>query len=292
MLPVLRQRILIAVGVILGGIVWMRAQGALAPSDASSGITLFDASAGPIIAAVIALLAGLPAIVAGLITSGTGHPLSGVFVVAFALMMLAAAGGSIDGFLWRSELPGRYGVLMLEMILWTTGWLALLLAIHRTRAAASRRYPKLADAHEHFGRDVKIVHPSGKSFLAGLIAAGVGGLLSNLLIQSAATGQVIGSLILAFAIGALVAQMIVPQSHPLGILLAPTAVAVIGYAFMLVSPHLGSTDAVLRDWYRGELPGLVLALPIQYASAGMVGCTLGIGLGQSFDHARTVATNA
>lgn len=287
MLPAFRQRLLIGIGLIIGSWVWMHVATELGAADGSPGISLFDSSLGVPLAIVITVLAGLPAVGLGLVASSIGNPLSGIFVVAFSLLMLAASGGSIEGFLWRSNLPGRYGALIVETIFWSMAMVGLLFLTGLVRHTFRTWLARLTGTDPAHGTRNQLLHVDSHTLLAGLIAAGIGGLLSNLLIQSAISGQVLGSLVLAFAIGALMAQLIMPNASPLGILLAPTVVAIAGYAYVLFNGNISGTDDVLRAWYRSDLPGLALSLPIQYLSGGIVGATIGLGLAQSLDQTHT-----
>jgi hypothetical protein len=118
---------------------------------------------------------------------------------------------------------------------------------------------------------------------AALVAAWVG----YFFIRSSETGQIMWSLVLAFAAGGLVAELLFPCRKPALILLSPAIVAVISYVAM--SFQFDSGEAILRAWFslgnNGDLPGgLGFALPIQYVSAGVTGCCVGIGIGRSFTH--------
>jgi hypothetical protein len=281
MTPPLRQRLLIAISAILGGMVWLLAQEALTPPNGSTGLTLWDAQVGLARAVAIAMLASLPAVLIALICSATGNPLTGIFAVAAALMILAGAGGPIDGLLWRASLPGVYGGLMLEIILWFAALAAFMFTIQRLRPRL-RRLPGLALwARQPGNDDIHLTQWNLPTALAGLISTLAGGLLCVALIQSTASGQVIGSMLLAFAAGALIAHMTIPKANPIGILLSPALVALLGYGYMLIEAQFVSTASVLEAWYAGELPGVALALPIHYASAAVAGCTLGLGVAQA-----------
>jgi hypothetical protein len=289
MLPILRQRIITAVAIALGALAWLSVRGSLQADDASAGISLFDAHVGPIAAVLLLLAAGLPAVLLGTLTSAWGHPLTGVFAVAVSLCIVAGAGGGIDGFLWRQTLPGGYANLLAESILWLAALAGLLVLVQRLRGPIRRRLPNLA-TEQHLGGKMKLRLPDSTSIVAGLVTAGIGALLANFLLQSTAVGQVIGSLILAFLIAALLGQIIIPQANPVGILLSPLIVAAATYAYVVFFGGYRGDAAVLAAWYHGELPGLALALPIYYASAGVAGSALGIGMAQAFEHARPRAT--
>ena len=291
MLPRLRQRLLIAFAVALGGVSWLLVIAPLLPGDGSTGLSLLDARAGLITAVVLLLVAGLPVFILGLIASALSHPLAGVFAVTAALMVLAAAGGKIDGFLQRTELPAGYGWLVLETAIWLVGLALLLFLIHRLRPALRERLgllptPDDADLGTRLGL------PKSEALLAGLICAGVGGGLGYILIRSTDGGQVIGSLLLAFTIGGLVAQLVMRQANPVPILVSPLAVAIAVYGYIFLMPTYATTDNVLEAWFSQSLPGLALALPIHYVSAAVAGCTLGVGVAQGFGRGQTTVAQA
>lgn len=275
-------RCLIALGVTLGGLCWLLALPALAPTDASTGISLFDAQAGWAGAIGLLLLFGIPAIGFALAAGTAGSPLAGPFVAAFGLLIVAAQGGSSRGYLWRADLPADYRLLILETLIWAAGLVALMIGIGMCRRMARRHYPNL-------GSPAPEPPPGGwrrlgaMDLLAGAVAAVLGAGFCGLLIQSTATGQVLGSLVLAFTLAALLAQLIVPHHNPLPILIAPAAAAIGGYAWVLLWPEVVDHRSVLELWYTRQLTGLALTLPIQYLSAGVVGVTLGMGIGQALN---------
>lgn len=286
MLPTLKQRILISAVVLAAGLVWLLAASGLATPDASSGFSLISTERGFVLAVLVVLLTGLPAVGLGLFTAGTGHPLSGVFVVSAALVFLAVAGGAIDGLLWRIEVPSAYLWLTFEMLLWAALLVGVVALVQRYRLRV-RRAAGVFRTDEHWGEGIDLGVPDSQGWLAGLIAAGVGALLANLLIQSTDVGQVIGGLLVAFTLAAMLAQMVLPTTKPAAIVLCPIVVAVLGYLQTWFGYADG--DALKAAWYAEDLSGLAMALPIHYASAAVAGCVLGVGAAQSLDRAREQA---
>ncbi len=276
---------MIAGGAVLGGLVWLLAAGALRSTGAWAGISLFDAHVGVLPGVLILLLAGLPALVLGLMVSATGHPLAGVFVVATGLTFVAGAGGSMQGYVWRHALPAGYGWLLMETLLWAALLLGLLALVRRLRPGVRQRLTRIA-TDEHWGDELEITFPNPTAWLAGGVSLVGGGAIAWLLLQSDATGQVIGSLILAFTVGGLLAQLIIPQPNPVPILLSPLALGAIAYVYVLMQPALGTQAQIMQAWYQHHIWGPAIVLPIFYASAGVVGCTMGIGLGQAIHWAR------
>ena len=279
MLPSIRQRLIISTAVVLGAVCWLWVAWALQAADGSSGLALTSARVGLVGATVIVLLAGLPAMGVGLITSATGHPMSGIFAVSAALSMLAATGGSMEGWLRQAALPSDYGWLAIETLIWQAGMILMLTVIQRLRSPIRTRWPALA-FRDHLGVDVHIRFPTVQTLLAGFVSAGVASVMGYFLILNASSGQVICGLIIAFLIGSLIGQTAFPQTNPVGVLSSPFLVAVVFYVYVII--RFDDGDQLLGAWYTQSLPGLALALPVHYASAGLMGCALGLGLAQNF----------
>src|SRR5690606_18492056 len=130
-LPPLRQRLLIAAAIVAGGLIWMCIDSGLLPGDGTSGITLIDARVGAFAGVALVLLSGVVAVAGAILCGAIGNPLAAPFVLASALLFLAADGGSSLGFLWRTT-PGEYLPLFLETVFWfgivaLTMWLTQLL---------------------------------------------------------------------------------------------------------------------------------------------------------------------
>ncbi len=298
MFPTFRHRILILVTALIGALVWLLARPVLVAADGGSGYSLLSAQAGPVLATLVVLLLGLPVLALGLMVSSVGHPLSGMFVVAVALCVLAGAGGPIDGWLFRqadaNALPAAYTGLIAETLIWQVGVIIMLTVIGKLRSPLRARYPALA-YNDHLGVDIEIRLPQTQAIVAGIITAAISGFIALHLIRSSDTGQIMCSLILAFMIGGCIAHLSFPHSNPVGILLSPAMVAIAAYLWMLFSPAYTTTNDVLQLaynlQYRSPLPaGLAMALPIHYASAALTGVTLGIGMAQSFDIRTTTDT--
>lgn len=283
----MKHRLVIGFVLVVGALVWILARGALTAADDSTGLSLMDARAGLVAGLAILVLAGLPAIIAGLIAASTGNPLAGAFTVSFSLLPLAALGGSINGWQRRVALPGGYRTLAIEAVVWLILLAVVFVVIDQLRLRIGTSLEKIA-VRRHLGGRTRLGLPGGKALLAGLITTVVGAFVSNLLIRSSDGGQVNCSLILGFGVAALIAQMSVPQHSPLVILLSPLLAALAAYLY--VASAYSVPDDLLNDLYTGHLLNLALALPIQYASSGVMGCALGVGLAQTLDHVRQTTT--
>lgn len=283
MLPTIRHRIVVAVAILVGAVVWQATFGLVEAADGTSGLSLMSARVGVVGATAAVAIAGLLALGLGLIASVMGNPLSGVFAVAVGLVVLAWEGGDMDGWLLRAQLPGDFGMLMVEMVIWQGGVMCMLLAIQWLRSPMRAQWPALA-YQDHLGVDVHLIHPQLQAWAAGLICALCAGGLGYFLIRTSDVGQVIGSLFFAFCVGGLLVGLIFPKTNPVGVLFSPALVALAAYAYMMTG--FESDGAVLEAWYGQRLPGLVFALPIHYVSAGVAGCAAGVGLAQGFEAAK------
>ncbi|MFW6335668.1 MAG: hypothetical protein ACOC3G_00865 [Phycisphaeraceae bacterium] len=287
MLPPLPQRLLILVALLLGGgFLWWAGRDAMVVGQ---GAQLLSPGG------VMLLLLALPAAGLGLIVSATGHPATGLFVLGVCLLIPAAVGGPIDAELYRLQSVSRFGVMLAEAALWLAllvGYAALLKASRGKlrnvlpgsllRAMLAEGAGGQSDA-EHDEPD-----PWGFSPVPLLTSLGiaviVGGVLGVVMLQSSRTGQVFAGLILAFAAAGALARSVAPRMSVVGVIASPLVVAGIGYAWVLV--RFRDNEALLKAWFTGELWGLATARPIDFASAGVTGCVIGIGIARGIARAR------
>lgn len=281
MLPRMRQRLIIGLTIALGAVCWLMVGRMLVAEDGGVGLSLFTSHSGVVVAVVVVALAGIPALALGLIASATGNPLSGVFGVCFSLGVLAGWGGPIDGWMRRAAIPGAYQSLVLETLIWMTGVVFMLTVIGKLRSPVRSRMPALAVV-DHLGMDVDPHWPRLSVLGAGCLAAAVAAVVCYVLLRSEKTPQVFAVLLIAFTAAGVVAYMAFPRSNPVGILLSPMLVAIGSYGYMLMK--FFSHDAVLRAWYTGGVPGPALVLPIYYASFGVAGAAMGVGMAQALTH--------
>ena len=188
---------------------------------------------------------------------------------------------------FAAQLPGAYLQLLVEMFVWQTGVVLMLILMQRLRGPLRRRWPRLAlDDRPDKAFALRLARPW--SVGAGFVCAAVAATVAFFLIRRSDTGQVLGSLLVAFTLGGLAAGAVYPRCNPLGVFFSPVLVA--GGAYIWVLLHFGAADPgrVLAAWYlqegagggaHSDLPGLAMALPIHYISAGLAGCCLGLGLG-------------
>ena len=301
MLPTITQRLMMTAAIVLATLCWLPVLPLLEAADGSSGLSLLDARVGIVWASVALLLAGLPALIGGLYVSASGNPLSGVFTVAAALMILAANGGSMTGLIWRqaersdtSPSGGSIFIqLEMEMVLWALAWCLMMFLIRRFRfrireSLVPRKlktpFAKTAPIEEEdTPRFVMQVRPA----LAGLTCGALGWVLCRFLMQTPDTGQVIGSILLAFLIAGLTARLVLPTGNVVYLLLSPLGAGFVSYAYAAVLHGSMSAHELIAAWQRGMIAGPMFAMPIHWASAGLIGVSIGIGMAQAIDRVRT-----
>src|SRR5690606_26000272 len=101
-----------------------------------------------------------------------------------------------------------------------------------------------------------------------------------------------------FMLGSLIAHVAVPHNNLVGILFAPALTALATYGWVLT--RHGDTEDVLHAWFNlnqslagsDRIVGPALALPIFYASAGLMGCALGVGWAQVIVGSASAAVEA
>lgn len=291
MLPTITQRTLMLIAIVAATLAWLAIQLPLTAAHGSSGLSLMDARVGVLFACLLLLAAGLPAMVGAIYVSASGNPLSGIFTTGFALIILAGQGGSMTGLIRRQSAGGGiFTTLMIELLLWALAWCVLMFLIRRFRDFVRGNLvpPRLQTpfsrklTEEDTPRFVLHVAP----IVAGLICSTLGYVGCRYLIATPATGQVIGALLVVFTCSAFAAREFVPTGNVVFLVLSPLIVAVAGYAHMAVTHGTASAQDLIGLWQTGQITGPARALPIHYASAGMVGVALGIGLAQAIDRVR------
>ncbi|MEM1353868.1 MAG: hypothetical protein AAGH88_03185 [Planctomycetota bacterium] len=291
MLPTLTQRALMLIAIVAAAFAWLAVRLPLTAAQGSSGLSLMDARIGVVLACLLLLAAGLPALISAMYVSASGNPLSGIFTTGFALMILAGQSGSMAGLIQRQQDGGGvFAALMIELGLWALAWCVLMFLIRRYRdlIRANLVPPRLQTpfsrklTEEDTPRFVLHVAP----IVAGLICSTLGYLGCRYLIATPATGQVIGSLLVVFTCAAFAAREFVPTGNVVFLVLSPLIVALAGYAHMAVSHGPASSQDLTALWQAGQITGPAMAMPIHYASAGMVGVATGIGLAQAIDRVR------
>jgi len=293
MLPSQTQRVLMLVAVVLGLPPLIAAAHGLAPVDGLGGWALTDL-AGPWSAGLWLVAGATPALILAALLAATGNPLTGVLTLG-TTFLLAVSAGSAAGTLRRAATGSEHTnglALCLRLAAETLGW-ALAVAtvwvfLTATQRAVRPRLPRrLQTAHAAaVGSQKTVLHATetgvrrSAAQVGSLVTtAAVGGTITWMLARSDDAGQTVGAAVVAFAIAALVGQSVSPSRSPLPALLAPTLAGAAGYLYLGLT--LGrSSGALQQALYDGSLPGVGRVLPMQYAVAGAVGASFGLGLWQ------------
>ena len=300
MLPTITQRLMMVAAIIVSTLCLLPILPMLSAADGSSGLSLLDARVGVVSACGLLLLAGVPALILALYVSSSGNPLSGVFTIGFALMILAGLGGSMTGLIQRqadrpSSEPSGGSIFMqleVEMVLWALAWCGMmfLLRLYRTRIRKTLVPGRL---QTFFSTQLPIEEDDTPRFvlhvrpgLAGLLCAALAWVLCRVMMQTPTSGQVIGSILLSFMIAGLCARLILPTGNVVYLLLSPLAVGFATYAIGAVLHGSASADDLVLRWQNGEITGPMFAMPIHWASAGLIGVSTGIGMAQAIDRVR------
>ena len=299
MLPTITHRLMMAAAITLGTLAWLLAFGRLLAPDGSAGISLMDARSGTVWSGLWLLVAGLPALAGALYLAAAANPLSGVFSVGFSLMILAGFGGSAQGLYhrqpgWGSGSGGAmYIRLEIELALWAAAWCLLMFLMHRYRETIRSRWVPGRLRTSYTPAPGKLPEQDTPKFvlhvvpiLAGLFCAALGWLGCVLMIQSTSNGQVIGSILFCFTVASLVARLAVPTGNALFLVLSPLLTGFVAYAYSAVVHADASATDLIGLLHGGKLLGPAMALPIHWASAGMVGVAAGIGVAQAIDRVR------
>lgn len=304
MLPTITQRLMMTAAIVLGTLCWLPILGLLRSAEGYSGLSLLDARVGVVWACAALLLAGLPALLAGLYVSSSGNPLSGVFTIAVSLMILSGHGGSMQGLVRRQfERVGEessggsiFMQLAIEMVLWALAWCLMMFLVRRFRIRIRDRlvprrlktpFPKRAPIEEEdTPRFVLQVRPA----LAGLLCGAVAWILCRFIMQTPDNGQVIGTILLSFMIAGLTARLALPTGNVVFLLLSPLLAGFVSYAYASVLHGSLSAYELTVAWQRGQIVGPLIAMPIHWASSGLIGVSVGIGMAQAIDRVRVAET--
>lgn len=289
MLPSQTQRVLMLFAVVSGTAAWWWLAGFLVPGDGLHGWSLSDAKVGGWTAFVLLLMTALPALVAAGMVAAAGNPLSGVFCVALA-GAIAHHGNGFAGVARRAvdagEQTSLYQHLAVELGLGVVIVGLMLVTLQAAGHLWRQRLPHRLRSR-HLGESLDLWKLDHKSLTAGLITAALGAVLTAGLVRNDNPQQVAGGLILAFSLAALVGHAVAPNHRPLASLIAPAVVGVVGYGWAWQRLRgSGEGDGLLSALYRNELPGLAMGLPLHYLTAGVLGCAIGIGIGQVVEKAK------
>ena len=287
MLPSQTQRVLMLLALALGFPALAAAAQGLMPPDGLGGWALTDLSGAT---AGWLLLATVPALALAALLAATGNPLTGVLTLG-TTFLLAVPAGSAAGPLRRAAASAATGTpglgYCLGMAAETLGWAlvvaaawVLLTACHhvlRPRLPRRLRTDHAADTASRSSSSRAV--ETGTRLGSLVITAVVGGGITWMLARGDSAAQAIGAVVVAFTIASMVGQSVAPSRSPLPALLAPALAGAAGYLFLgfTMGRQTGALEQALFD---GTLPGGARVLPMQFAVAGAVGASIGLGLWQ------------
>ncbi|MBL4702651.1 MAG: hypothetical protein JKX85_15500 [Phycisphaeraceae bacterium] len=276
------QRIGIALGVLLGSLCWVGILPSLKSATGTQGIVLLDAPMG-MVTCLLVMAAAVPILVLSTLLCAVGRFTTGISVFAGSLLVLAYTGGSTIGWLERADLPGSYWQLITEMLLWQLMLLCAIALIYQFRPVVHRQLPVLVRRNSQWKTVLKT--PGVNELMAAVISSVIALIMSYLLIQNASINQILCGLVFSFALGAGMGQTLMPNTNPVAIFMSPFVVAICAYFMVLF--RYEDQAVVMQALFNGsepggtimaQFPGPALALPIHYASAGLLGCCIGIGI--------------
>lgn len=318
MFPTLKQRLGILAAIALGGWVFVRASSAAAQPD--GGCSLLFAES-PLAAIVAMIAAGALTLGLAAAAGATGNVLAGPFVLGGAVLCAAVRGGGARQWLIHAQTPrADYLWLAAEAVLWFILIALALAAMFRLRPRVRAATPAWAvspsfsdmadqlhlpadapDRHRAMtllaGPIVPIVaevleaqqeardkqrhsHSAQQAWAAAFTAAIVGGILAWILLRNTETKQVAWGLGVAFMVGSLTGHLLFPGGRVLPIILSPLLTAAAGY--VLAAMRYTNPDDLLHAVHTAQAVPLALALPVYYASAGVMGAAMGVGWAQAF----------
>lgn len=295
MLPSLTQRALMLLSALLGACAWHWVCRGLQPGDGAGkwlSVHPDPGLSGPWMWIVLGL-AGLPALAAAALVAAAGNPLSAVASLTLA-GVFAASGYGFSDVVRRADdhqqLESLYPGRGLELLAWSAVVVAVAWALEFVRPRLRPRLGRRLTSR-HTAEGVSLWGVDAKAWIAALVTAGLGAVTTFVLVRSADTGQVAGALVAGFALAAVIGHSVAPTKRPGLVLLTPLVVVAAGYVW--AAQHYFGADApaptgdrFLAAFYRGDLPGLVVVLPVHAATAGVLGCAVGLGVGQVIEKSK------
>ncbi|MBI1371958.1 MAG: hypothetical protein GC159_04245 [Phycisphaera sp.] len=307
MFPKTSQRVMMLIAIVVGGLVYLQGADVARAADGSQGCTLLFA-ASPVTAIGTILLYSIPALVLALVAAAMGNRLAGVFVIAAALLFPAIDGGTIDEWLRNVESARAYGILAGEAVVWGVLVIGLHLLIEAvapnlvrvvTRGTGVEPAPMTTerlDLHlfsvRHFPvigglvllsvairhsvqRATKLSDGQVRILLSGVASTILGLVFSSMMLRNTDPVQIAWGLGIAFVFATTLATIMFPTDQPVGMLLSPITTSIVICGLLALSGQSGTQ--LLESYYRDGFWHAGLALPVYYASAGVMGATLGVG---------------
>jgi len=272
MLPDLQHRLLIVAAIAVGLVPWWLMASPLGGLHGNHAPTILFAAHEPpaVIAMLIVIL--LPALFASLVVATLTGPLAGAFSFTASLTLALTAEGDMQAWLSIAALPSAFTTLAYEAIIWAVILLTVICLLY----VASARMRRVLSRDS--SQSMTLIGLHWHSLLALATTVVVGAVGTELLAASASNKQIITSLVIAFTVAGLMAGLMFPKAGALPALIAPMLLAI--GAYLYVAGAFMNEAQILAAIYGRRVPGIALALPAFYASAGTLGCTLGLGVAQ------------
>lgn len=272
MLPALQHRLLIVAAIAFGLVPWWFMASPVAGMHGNHAPTILFAADHPAVVIAMLIVMLLPSLVASLVVATLTGPLAGAFSLAASLTLALTTAGDIQAWLSIAPLPNAYTTLALEGVIWAVLLLTVLCLLY-IASARTRRVLSLGSL-----QSTSLIGLHWHSLLALATTVVIGAVGAELLTASASNKQIITSLVIAFTVAGLMAGLMFPKAGALPALLAPMLLAV--GAYLYVAGAFTGEAEFLAALYGRHIPGIALTLPAFYASAGTLGCTLGLGVAQ------------
>ena len=269
--------ILICVGFILVALAFMAAWPLQRAAGGEAG-TAFVLAANPIVAAVAVLAAMLVGSIIAVSLARLVTPMTGLAVLGAGMAWAAMDLGTIRPVI----ASGDAGLLAVDGMVWT---IAVLLV--SWMALCTNHPMRQVEVHQPADGPIDPLRsPEALRVLAlGLAAIPIVWLI--------AASEFRGQTILATTLGAYGSAMLVrfvapgvtPVLLPVGVVLAGTLAGWVSGVFEL-------PEAVASIWAKGQVPRLILPLPIDWAAGALLGTAVGYGAFWSIDEAEANAPRA
>jgi hypothetical protein len=239
--------------------------------------------ASPVMMLALLVIASVPSLFLGTLLSTVGRFTAGVCIFSGALVVLVYWAGSGSGWINRAQLPGDYWLLVLETLLWQLFVLIAIILMYQFRPMVFSTLPQLLKEGQSWKTTLKI--PVKDEIVAAVISTFIAAVMCFLLVRNASSKQVLWSVFVSFVVSAGIGQSVKTNTNPIAIYLSPGLVAIISY-LMVILFYSDSTQvhsALFAGSEPGislmnQFPGSALVLPAQYLSAGILGCSIGIGI--------------
>ncbi|MHC5024392.1 MAG: hypothetical protein ACYTGG_10865 [Planctomycetota bacterium] len=267
MLDAVKRNATLLVGMLLAAIVCVAVEPYLVGPRGAPGPTILQADS--VALAVLAILVAM--VLVTLIACVVGRCINtavGLFVLGTGLYALAGRLATVEELVWS----GGLGLLPVETLLWGIVVLAAVLLVFRVAGPLADIHPPETGHAPHWliSRDALIS-----------VAAGVAVIVCVwLFARSSMRGQTIGAVFAGAMVTGMAGRLLAPNVQPVLLFVMPCLFGAIGQAIGLTLIR-GTPVTALVD---NSLPTLIRPMPIDFAAAGLMGVSVGLGWARSFLH--------